>query len=81
LLLGDDYVLGYPFGPSINGQDGYRVHIEGLLEAAPLGSGSGLTAHYVDDWTDYHILLGGLFSGTNIDGPPPEDPWWTVPVP
>ena len=81
LLLGDDYVLGYPFGPSINGQDAYRVHIEGLLEAAPLGSGAGLTTHYVNDWTGYHTLIGGVFSGTNIDGPLPEDPWWTVPIP
>ncbi len=74
LLLGDVIVLPEPFGPEINGQDGLKVELEGIL------GGEGLTLRYVDSWAGYHRLLGGVRSGVSLEAPPSSDEaWWTAP--
>ncbi len=69
-----------PFGPSINGQDGFKKDLIDRLgsPANNLGKdGQGLQVHFTDDWRGYHILLGEVHCGSNQEGPPQADiKWW-----
>ncbi|MCA9625150.1 MAG: hypothetical protein KC731_39270 [Myxococcales bacterium] len=78
-----DYIMiPDPWGPKINGTDGFRQDLQTRLTdpASQLGSdGQGLTVYFVDDWDWYHALLGEVHCGTNYSGPPqPEIQWWTA---
>ena len=80
LIVDDVIVIPEPFGPLVNGEDGFRRAIRERLEGAGLGSqGQGLTVHFVDTWDDYHVLLGGVHCGTNVSAPPAEQRWWRAP--
>jgi protein-arginine deiminase len=69
-----------PFGPSINGSDGFKDDLAARLAdpANGLGfDGQGLRVYFTDDWDLYHRLLGEVHCGTNYLGPPqPEILWW-----
>jgi protein-arginine deiminase len=69
-----------PFGPSINGQDGFKQDLIARLAspANKLGKdGQGLQVHFTDDWSGYHVLLGEVHCGSNQEGPPQADiKWW-----
>lgn len=70
-----------PFGPKIDGKDGFRVDIDARLgtDAFGLGAdGKGLAVFYADDWDLYHRLDGEVHCGSNQEGrPPAEWKWWT----
>ena len=40
---------------------------------------SGVTTHFVDNWDIYHLALGEVHCGTNVQRTPAED-WWDVAV-
>jgi len=81
MIHGDQYFSADPFGPLIDGADGFKTDLEARIATAThqLGSdGQGLTIHYIDDWDTYHILMGEVHCGTNQEGPPQLDAWWEV---
>jgi protein-arginine deiminase len=78
-VLGNHFFVADPFGPSIDGQDGFELDLRQRLEGpgSALGSdGQGLRVGFVDDWDWYHLLLGEVHCATNADGPPASRPWW-----
>lgn len=80
LAFGDYIVQADPFGPSINGSDMFKQDLLDRLGTPvnQLGStGQGLLVHFADDWDLYHVLLGEVHCGTNVDAPPPAgEKWW-----
>jgi protein-arginine deiminase len=81
LVLGDRFVCADPFGPSIDGEDGFERDLRGRLGtvASELGAdGQGLRIAFVDDWDWYHVLFGEVHCATNADGPPSRGAWWEV---
>ncbi|MEM9691684.1 MAG: protein-arginine deiminase family protein, partial [Myxococcota bacterium] len=80
LVFGDTIVIPDPFGPSIDGKDGFRVDLEARLGSGVNGlglDGDGLAVYFADNWDLYHVLLGEVHCGTNISGPPQNEiPWW-----
>ncbi len=82
LAFGDIAAIPDPFGPKIDGVDIFRKDLEDRLgtPANQLGSdGQGYKITFVNDWDWYHILLGEVHCGSNIDAAPPvELKWWEV---
>jgi protein-arginine deiminase len=80
LAFGDTVVHPDPFGPVIDGKDIFKKDLQDRLgtSANALGStGQGLNVRFADDWYTYHINLGEVHCGSNVDGPPPAgDKWW-----
>ncbi|MBI4956221.1 MAG: hypothetical protein HY908_29660 [Myxococcales bacterium] len=81
-VFGDHILVPDPFGPVIDGVDGFRQDLLDRLgtPAHALGAtGQGLDVRFVDDWDSYHLLGGEVHCATNEEGPPPAEPrWWEV---
>lgn len=82
LVFEDNIVIPDPFGPSINGEDGFKRDLIDRLGTAVNGlgtTGQGMRVYFTDDWDMYHRLLGEVHCGTNQEGPPqPDMMWWEV---
>lgn len=80
LAFGDYIVQADPFGPVIDGVDLFKKDLQDRLGTPvnQLGStGEGLHVYFADDWDLYHVLLGEVHCGSNVDGPPPAgEKWW-----
>jgi protein-arginine deiminase len=80
LAFGDYIVQADPFGPQIDGKDLFKQDLLDRLGTPvnALGStGQGLLVNFADDWDLYHVLLGEVHCGTNVDAPPPAgEKWW-----
>ena len=80
LAFGDYIVQADPFGPQINGEDLFKKDLVDRLGTPvnQLGAtGQGLFVYFADDWDLYHVLLGEVHCGTNVDAPPPaSEKWW-----
>lgn len=73
LVVGTHCVIPQPFGPGTNvGDDRFRDELDTILAAR------NLTAHYIDDWTTYHMKHGEVHCGTNTKRMPAlaTTPWW-----
>lgn len=73
-------IMPDPFGPPINGVDGFK---QDLLDRIGTGAeglgvdGQGLNVFFTDNWDLYHRLLGEVHCGTNFWGPPAaSEKWW-----
>ncbi len=73
-------VIPDPFGPKIDGEDGFKKDLADRIgtDAEGLGSdGKGIKVYFADDWDMYHRLLGEVHCGSNFEGvPQPEITWW-----
>ncbi len=81
LVFGNTFAAPDPFGPLINGYDGFKKDLEDRMatSANSLGSdGQGMNIYWVDDWYDYHNNMGEVHCATNQEGPPALDAWWEV---
>jgi protein-arginine deiminase len=80
LVFGNTIVVPDPFGPMIDGVDGFKQDLLDRLATPALGvgyEGQGLAVFFADDWDWYHALLGEVHCDTNQDGPPAaEVKWW-----
>jgi protein-arginine deiminase len=80
LAFGDYIVQADPFGPVVDGVDLFKKDLQDRLGTPvnQLGStGEGLHVYFADDWDLYHVLLGEVHCGSNVDGPPPAgEKWW-----
>jgi protein-arginine deiminase len=81
LLAFSDYIVqADPFGPQINGEDLFKRDLVDRLGSPvnQLGkAGQGLFVYFADDWDLYHVLLGEVHCGTNVEAPPPaSEKWW-----
>jgi protein-arginine deiminase len=80
LVFNNSIVIPDPFGPNINGVDGFQKDLIDRLGTAAHGigrDGTGMKVYFADNWEAYHINLGEVHCGTNISGPPsPEIKWW-----
>jgi len=74
-------IVADPFGPKIDGVDGFKKSVDDALgtEKFAIGAGGkGMPVRYADDWDLYHRLDGEVHCGTNFDGPaPPSWSWWS----
>lgn len=61
-----------PVGPIEGGNDSWQRLTRAALE--PLG----LEVFFVDVWYSYHILIGEIHCGTEIQHAPFSAPWWEV---
>jgi len=78
LVTNDAIHMPDPFGPNINGVDGFKQDLlDRLGPGSGLGSeGQGMTVYFIDDW-EYHIAMGEVHCATNQEGPPGEqNTWW-----
>ncbi|MSP25589.1 MAG: hypothetical protein EXR75_10570 [Myxococcales bacterium] len=73
-------VIPDPFGPKIDGEDGFKKDLNDRLGTGVSGlgaDGKGIKVFYADDWDMYHRLLGEVHCGSNFEGvPQPEMTWW-----
>ncbi|MBX3233999.1 MAG: protein-arginine deiminase [Labilithrix sp.] len=59
-----------PHGPIIDGKD---IFADAFTKAlAPLG----ITAHFLEDWDEYHVANGEVHCGTNATRQVPDAKWW-----
>jgi protein-arginine deiminase len=76
----DHVIMPDPWGPSINGVDGFKQDLLDRIgtSAEGLGStGEGMNVFFTDNWDLYHRLLGEVHCGTNFWGPPAaSEQWW-----
>ncbi|EYF00959.1 protein-arginine deiminase family protein [Chondromyces apiculatus] len=59
-----------PFGPQIGGQDLFKQQM--ISAFTPLG----ITLHWIDNWSLYHLLSGEVHCGTNTTRAIPAFNWW-----
>jgi len=81
LVYHDYFVAPDPFGPMINGVDGFKADLEERLgpDNQVGRDGQGMHVFFVDNWDWYHALDGEVHCGTNTEGPPqPDVRWWEV---
>lgn len=73
-------IIPDPFGPNINGVDGFKQDLLDRLGTPVNGlgaDGQGMKVFFTDNWDLYHRLLGEVHCGTNFWGPPPaSEQWW-----
>lgn len=69
-LTDEDFVAPKPHGPQIDGKDVFEKALSDAL--APYG----VTAHFAEDWDDYHRMLGEVHCGTNAVRAIPTTKWW-----
>ncbi|XP_019620885.1 PREDICTED: protein-arginine deiminase type-2-like [Branchiostoma belcheri] len=72
LVLGKFLGIPKPFGPVINGTCAFEQHVTSLLE--PLG----LDCSFLDDWYNYHVMLGEVHCGTQTRRQPFDFKWWEM---
>ncbi len=79
LVVGDYMNVPDPWGPDIDGVDGFKQDLIDRLGTPlnALGStGEGMTLHFINDWA-YHIAMGEVHCATNQEGfPAVQAPWW-----
>jgi protein-arginine deiminase len=69
LHVGDAVAAPKPFGPRIDGADPFETDLVTRLGAL------GLDVHFVDNWDLYHIEMGEVHCGTNVDRSV-DVAWW-----
>ncbi len=69
-LTTKDFVAPKAHGPVVGGRDLFEKAVTDAL--APLG----VTAHFAEDWDDYHRNLGEVHCGTNAARAIPQIKWW-----
>jgi protein-arginine deiminase len=70
-LSDTDFGSPDPHGPTIGGQDIFKVQVEDAL--APYG----VAVHWIEDWNLYHRLDGEVHCGSNTTRVVPADiKWW-----
>jgi protein-arginine deiminase len=70
LVINGHCVFPKPFGPVVGGKDLFEEDLVEKLNAL------GLTPHPLDDWFEYHVLLGEVHCGTNTLRTPTSAKWW-----
>ena len=71
MLVADGHCgIAKPFGPVVGGLDQFEQDVRGKLQ--PLG----LTLHFIDDWTAYHLNLGEVHCGTHTLRHETQVKWW-----
>jgi protein-arginine deiminase len=70
LVINDHCIFPTPFGPVVGGKDLFEDDLVQKLTAL------GLTPHSLDDWFEYHVLLGEVHCGTNTLRAPTSVKWW-----
>ena len=70
LVINGHCVFPKPFGPVVGGTDLFEDDLVQKLTAL------GLTPHPLDDWFEYHVLLGEVHCGTNTLRTPTSVKWW-----
>ncbi len=64
------FVTPNPHGPMINGKDIFAQAVVDQLATI------GVTAHFAEDWDEYHAQLGEVHCGTNTRRKVPAVKWW-----
>ena len=59
-----------PQGPWIDGEDVFQADVESLLN--PVGVG----LHWIESWDVYHVGVGQVHCGSNVERELPTTPWW-----
>lgn len=70
LVINGHCIFPKPFGPVVGGKDLFEDDLVQKLTAL------GLTPHSLDDWFEYHVLLGEVHCGTNTLRTPTTVKWW-----
>lgn len=60
-----------PFGPVIDGRDIFEVRVEEILGEI------GVQVEWIEAWDVYHVGLGEVHCGSNVERADPVNPWWT----
>jgi len=72
LVINRHCIAPKPFGPVVAGRDLFEQDLRTRL------AGLGLTITFINDWYEYHVLLGEVHCGTNTLRRPTRPPkWWT----
>jgi len=69
-IADDHFVAPKPHGPVIGGEDIFEKVVRERLAAL------GITAHFAEDWDDYHAGVGEVHCGTNTRRRIPDAKWW-----
>ena len=72
LVAGDVMFLANPEGPVVEGVDIWQ---QSSMDAL---AGLGYTIHFVDVYDSYHLLLGGVHCGINVEHSGAADAWWKI---
>ncbi|MBI3179964.1 MAG: hypothetical protein HYZ27_09905, partial [Deltaproteobacteria bacterium] len=72
VVVNDELFVPNPQGPMVGGVDGWQALTRQALE--PLG----IDVSFVDVWYSYHILVGEIHCGTEVQHVPYEAAWWAV---
>jgi protein-arginine deiminase len=71
ILVSDkDFVSPSPHGPVIDGKDIFQQAMTDRLAAI------GITAHFAEDWDEYHANIGEVHCGSNTRRKIPDTKWW-----
>lgn len=71
ILVSDkDFVSPSPHGPVIAGKDIFQQAMTDRLAAV------GITAHFAEDWDEYHANIGEVHCGSNTRRQIPDTKWW-----
>ena len=65
-----DFVSPSPHGPVIEGKDIFQQAMTDRLAAV------GITAHFAEDWDEYHANIGEVHCGSNTRRQIPDTKWW-----
>ncbi len=70
LLVPKPFVATDPNDPNDPNASVFEEHVRNSL------TGTGLSAHFIDDWEYYHCWLGELHCGTNVERAAWTRRWW-----
>lgn len=71
ILVSDkDFVSPNPHGPVIAGKDIFQQAMSDRLAAI------GITAHFAEDWDEYHANIGEVHCASNTRRKIPDTKWW-----
>ncbi|GAC1550174.1 MAG: hypothetical protein NVS3B10_13230 [Polyangiales bacterium] len=71
ILISDkDFVSPNPHGPVIAGKDIFAQAMTDRLATV------GITAHFAEDWDEYHANIGEVHCGSNTRRQIPDTKWW-----